>query len=183
MTLSAPTDRQLIHTRRVTCQGYRREDGLWDIEGRLLDTKSYDFANRDRGGAIRAGEAIHEMAVRVTLDDAFLIHKVEAVTEHAPFSICGDIAPAFAALVGLRLGTGFMRLVRERFGGVRGCTHLVELMGPIATTAFQTIGPMLWAEGGQNEPTRLIDSCHALAADGPVVAREWPDYSAQAKKR
>ncbi len=178
MSLSAPAARQPLHTRRVVCQGFRRDDGLWDIEGRLLDTKSYDFPNRDRGGAIAAGEPIHEMAVRVTIDDGYVIHKVEAVTLQAPFSICGAVAPAFAALEGLSLGPGFLRHVRERFGGVAGCTHLIELMAPIATTAFQTLAPLVGAEAGKDaRRPRIIDSCHALAADGGVVAREWPQFA------
>ena len=55
MPLPAPAPRQLLHKRVVQCWGYRREDGLWDIEGRLVDTKTYPFPNEDRGGAIQAG--------------------------------------------------------------------------------------------------------------------------------
>ncbi len=54
MPLSKPKARQLAHTRVVTCHGYRREDDLWDIEGRIVDTKPYRFRNRDRGGWIEA---------------------------------------------------------------------------------------------------------------------------------
>jgi hypothetical protein len=177
MTLSAPVARRPIHSRQVHCLGFRRDDGLWDIEGHLLDTKSYDFANRDRGGMIAAGAAIHEMAIRVTIDDAFIIRKVEAITLNAPFGVCGEVAPAFAALEGLSMGTGFLRQVRERFSGTAGCTHLIELMAPIATTAYQTLAPLIDSQTGQNVRSRIIDSCHALAADGDVVAREWPDFS------
>ena len=53
--------------------------------------------------------------------------------------MCGDIAPDFKKLIGLRIGGGFHRAVRERLGGVHGCTHIVELLGPVATTAFQTV--------------------------------------------
>ena len=76
MTLSegsVPVGRQLIHDRRVTCQGFLRDDGLWDIEGRLVDVKSYAFPNRDRGGEIPAGQPIHEMLIRLTLDDQYVI--------------------------------------------------------------------------------------------------------------
>ncbi|PKU22772.1 DUF2889 domain-containing protein [Telmatospirillum siberiense] len=177
MSLSPPADRRPIHTRRVVCQGFRRNDGLWDIEGHLIDTKAYDFANRDRGGVIAAGEPIHEMVVRLTIDDAYIIRKAEAVTLHAPFSICGAVAPAFSSLEGVCLGPGFLRTVRERFGKTAGCTHLVELMGPLATTAFQTLAPLIGAEAGNGARPRIIDSCHALAADGEVVAREWPQFS------
>jgi hypothetical protein len=180
MSLSTPVEREAIHTRQVICQGFHRADGLWDIEGRIIDTKTYDFPNRDRGG-IKAGEPIHQMVVRVTIDDDFVIHAVEAETLHAPFHICGDVAPSFAALRGLKLGKGFRRQLQEKFGGVHGCTHIVELFGPIATTAFQTIFPLLQARRGNGGRPPFIDQCHAMAADGPIVADHWPEWATPRK--
>lgn len=184
MTLSegsVPVGRQLIHDRRVTCQGFLRDDGLWDIEGRLVDVKSYAFPNRDRGGEIPAGQPIHEMLFRLTLDDQYVIRAVFVETLHAPFALCGDITPNFSQLVGIALGPGFRRVVNERFSGVHGCTHLVEMLGPIATTAFQTIAPLRQQISSDGEKPRILDSCHALASDGPIVAREWPKFSSRAK--
>ena len=58
-----------MHTRHVECRGYERDDGLWDIEGHLVDTKPYDMPNDDRvSGKIAAGEALHEMWIRLTVD-------------------------------------------------------------------------------------------------------------------
>src|SRR5512143_596133 len=63
-----PRSRKLLHTRTVQCYGYQREDGLWDIEGHMTDVKTYSFTNKDRGGEIRAGEPLHAMSIRLTLD-------------------------------------------------------------------------------------------------------------------
>ena len=41
MPLSTSAPRQLMHNRAIECRGYQREDGLWDIEGHLVDTKTY----------------------------------------------------------------------------------------------------------------------------------------------
>ena len=38
MPLSTSAPRQLMHNRAIECRGYQREDGLWDIEGHLVDT-------------------------------------------------------------------------------------------------------------------------------------------------
>jgi hypothetical protein len=185
MPLSPPSPREALHDRVVHCRGYRRADGLWDIEGRMVDTKTYGFPNHDRG-EIKAGEPLHEMWVRVTIDDDFLIHAVEASTEFGPFNVCGDIAPAFSALAGLRIGAGFQREVRERLGGVKGCTHLIELFGPLATTAYQTLFPVrekkAAEDAGRSRP-KVIDTCHALAADGEVVKRQWPRFHEEKKAR
>ncbi len=59
MPLSPPVKRVQKHTREVKCFGYEREDGLWDIEGRIADTKTYSFENRDRG-TIASGTPVHE---------------------------------------------------------------------------------------------------------------------------
>jgi hypothetical protein len=189
MPLSAPAQREHIHTRRVTCEGYRRADGMWDIEGHLVDTKTYAFSNNERG-EITPGVPIHEMRIRLTIDDAFEIHAVEAVTDHSPFGVCREITPNFERLVGLTIGAGWRRAIQSRVGGVEGCTHIVELLGPVATTAFQTIMPLRERERAQREPDdaakqvgdgppkrpRLLNTCHAFREDGPKTKEFWPDF-------
>jgi hypothetical protein len=66
--LSPPPERELLHSRDIVLRGYRRSDGLYDIEAHLTDTKTYGSANRDRG-YIHAGEPIHGMWLRLTVDD------------------------------------------------------------------------------------------------------------------
>ncbi|HSS66736.1 MAG TPA: DUF2889 domain-containing protein [Gammaproteobacteria bacterium] len=177
MPLTRPAPRQLLHQRTVTCRGYRRDDGLLDIEGHLEDTKSYPFRNRDRG-EVPAGEPVHGMWLRLTIDEELEIHDAEASTEFAPYAVCPRITPNFKRLTGLRIGAGWMREVRKRVGGVQGCTHLVELLGPIATTAFQTLAGQRKAREPKPPLTRpfFLDSCHALRSDGEVVKLHWPAY-------
>jgi hypothetical protein len=178
MPLSALTGRKKIHRRSIECHGYQREDGLWDIEGHLTDTKTYSFKNRDRGN-IAPGEPIHEMWLRLTVDDELLIHAVEAATDWGPFTICPAITEQFKSLEGLRIGPGWRRQVKELVGGVNGCTHLVELIGPVATTAFQTIYSSKSRrddnQGNEKKP-HFIDSCHALASNSEVVKIHWPRF-------
>ena len=179
MPLSPPADRKPIHARTVECRGYRREDGLWDIEGHLVDTKSYVVENRFRGD-IAPGVPIHEMWLRLTIDSDMLVHAAEAATEHGPFPMCPDVTPRFAALKGLRIGPGWRREVTARVGGVLGCTHLVELIGPVATTAYQTLVAKRREREEDPEATQerpdVLDTCHALASDSPVVEQLWPDF-------
>jgi len=194
MPLSPPVGRQHLHTRRITCQGFFRDDGLWDVEGRITDTKTYQHGNEWRG-PLKAGEFVHDMSIRLTLDHKFTIIDIEAATDSSPYRICGEVAPDFRKLVGLRIGAGFHREVRSRLGGVHGCTHIVELLGPVATTAFQTVssrkardlnrahrartGNLPRPVGVRTNPPRrppVIDTCHAWAADGPVVKRWAPHF-------
>ena len=64
-------ERELRHTRRVRYEGYKRADGLWDIEAHLTDVKSHD--NPMKAGVRRAGQPIHEMWLRLTIDRHFTV--------------------------------------------------------------------------------------------------------------
>ena len=136
--LSPAAPRQTSHLRQVTCTSFRRADGFLDIEGALIDTKSYDIPSAYRG-VIKAGEPIHLMHVRITIDFDLVIKAAEAVTSKGPYQICPKGAENIKGLIGLTIGPGWRRRVQKAIGGKKGCTHITELMGPIATTAMQTI--------------------------------------------
>ncbi len=182
MPLPPSSPRQLIHRRQVHCDGYEREDGLWDIEGRMTDVKTYDMDNRDRGGCIVAGEALHDMALRLTIDLNYHIHRVEAVIDYSPFNLCPAIVDQFKQLEGKSIGPGWTRMTREMFAGTRGCTHLMELLGPIATTAFQATHKARVQRSADNagkaldSDNKILNTCHALADDGEVVRDFWPQH-------
>jgi hypothetical protein len=181
MPLSPSVPREHIHSRQIELRGYRREDGLWDIEGHLTDTKTYGFTNEFRG-EVEPGTPIHDMWLRLTVDDTLTIRGVEAVTDASPYRICPEITSNFQRLVGLQIKPGFNGKVKQLLGGVEGCTHLVELVGPLATTAFQTIYPWKNRQGdkaGRAVPgkrPRLLETCHAFATDSEVVKRLWPEF-------
>ena len=176
MPLSPPSPREHIHTRDIDLRGYRREDGLWDIEAHLTDTKTYSFPNRERGN-IDAGEPIHGMWIRLTIDEKLTIRGAEASTDFSPFGICGDVTPAFEKLVGMSIGPGWQREAKSRIGGVHGCTHLFELLGPMATVAFQTLVRSSNPKARDaRTPPRHLGTCHALSFDGPVVRDHYPDF-------
>lgn len=187
MPLPAASPREPIHTRRIEMQGYLRQDGLWDIEGRLTDGKSYAFKN-DYRGEVKVGDFIHEMWLRLTVDDTLTIVAVEAATDNSPFAVCPAILPDFQQLKGLKIAKGFNAKVFDLFGGVRGCTHHVELIGRLATVAFQTIFPYrnrMSDRTGEpvqnNRRMRLLNTCHAFAETGELAQKIWPDLGEKAK--
>lgn len=178
MPLSPPVEREPLHRRTVECRGYRRTDGLWDIEGHIVDIKTYSFAN-DFRGEIRAGEPLHEMWIRLTVDEDFLVHGIEAVTDNAPYRVCPDITPNFQVLKGLRIAPGWTMAVKQRLGGVNGCTHLVELLGPVATVAYQTLVTVRkkrLADTPADRRPGVLDTCHAYRSDGEIVRERWPAF-------
>ncbi|MBI3994314.1 MAG: DUF2889 domain-containing protein [Candidatus Lambdaproteobacteria bacterium] len=181
MPLPTPAPRELIHDRRVHCRAYLRKDGLWDIEGHIVDTKTYSFEMGSRGH-IEAGAPIHDMWIRVTCNEALEIVDVETSMDARPYNTCTEILPNFKQLAGVQMGRGFHRKVRELLGGTAGCTHLLELLGPVATTAFQGIGSMQYRRrrlAGLPQPRtrpRNLDTCRSWASDGEVVRRNYPEF-------
>ncbi len=200
MPLTPAKPREILHTRQYDFRAFGRDDGLWDLEGRITDVKPYSFPNRDRdGGWVAAGEAIHDMSIRLTLDDSLTIVEIEAVTDGGPYRVCPAITPNFQRMVGVKIGPGWRRAVSSRLGGVEGCTHLVELLYAMATPAFQGIIPALSKrrrereQAGETAPATegkkaatwptLMDSCHAYRHDGEIALRNWPEAAAEAARR
>jgi len=177
MPFSTPHPRKHLHDRHVHCQGFLREDGLWDIEGYMEDTKTYSIPSHDRI-EIKPGEPLHGMGLRITLDNELTIVEAEATMDATPFNLCPKIAPEFADLKGIQIARGWRKEVRRRFGGRHGCTHLVELLGPMATVAFQTVFSYRHRDEDvqyDRKPPHL-DTCHALASDSEVVKRIYPEW-------
>jgi hypothetical protein len=171
--LDATVAREPLHRRTVEIQGYKREDGLYDIEAHLVDTKPYDF--RLAAGVRRAGEPVHDMWLRITVDRNLHIVDAAAAMDGMPYvGDCNAIVPEYRKLVGLAIRPGYHQRVKELLGGVRGCTHVTELASMLATAAVQTLaGQRL--QDPERRPFQL-DGCHALAETSRVVGRYYPKW-------
>ena len=181
MGLPEAVSREKKHHRKIDCEGYLRSDGLWDIDVHMVDTRSYDcgYDEYHRGGVIKAGEPVHDMWLRFTIDLDFMIHDVHAASEQTPFGICPRAADAMRDLIGLRIGGGWMKQVRDRVGADKSCTHLMDLLGQLAATAYQTLHAAL-EEREAKQPSRekppILDTCIALSSSGEVVRNRWPEF-------
>ena len=123
------------------------------------------------------------MRVRITVDSDLTIVAAEAVSLDTPYQVCPLAALNFKRLAGIRIGPGYMRKVKERYGRAQGCTHILEMMYPLGTTAYQTVYPYLEfkkqqdgvPEGESMRPAALLNTCYAFSKHSPVVKRLWPD--------
>ncbi|HEX7563350.1 MAG TPA: DUF2889 domain-containing protein [Bradyrhizobium sp.] len=173
-----------MHKRSIECDGYLRNDGLWEVEARLVDTKP--FAQRDHfRGDLRAGDPVHDIAVRLVVDDAMTIREAQTTMRATPFPTCIEVEPVLQRLVGERIGRGWRELVRRKIGRLESCTHLSELLGPAVTALFQTMSYGKTPEGrssleqqrSASEPPFFIGGCHSWRTDGPVVAEMFPQFA------
>ncbi len=184
MPFTAQAPRRHMHARTVQCDGYHREDGLWDIEASVVDRKPFRYTEPVRGRR-EPGSDVHHMAIRLTLDDAFVVRAIEVLMPSTPYPNCIEALPNFQGLVGKRIDRTWRATVREIVGSERGCTHARELLFPMATTAFQTITG--WREGGTDQQLiqaggaaskpAFVGDCKGWATDGPVVAHFFPKLS------
>jgi len=175
MPLSIPTvQRERLHVRRVSYEGFRRVDGLFDIDARLVDTKDQDFALLT--GVRPAGEPVHEMHVRITIDAEFVVRDIEARTERMPYpGGCDTIGGDYRKLIGASLLHGFRKRLRDALGGVRGCTHITELLDGVPTAAMQTFAGLRRENDGRHKPYQL-DRCHALETTTDTVRAYYPKW-------
>ncbi len=183
MALPPPAPhRQLKHRRTIDVQVFARGGGLWEVDARLTDLKTRDVLLAD---TLRpAGTPIHEMLLRLVVDESFNIVEAGSQTVWMPYvGHCdhhgGPSGDAYRALVGLNLLKGFRQAVRQRLGGVLGCTHLTEMTQVLPTAVVQAFaGDVLNTREGSadGQPPFQIDRCHALRSDGPAVAQFYPRW-------
>lgn len=172
----SPAERTRMHQRRVTLDGFKRADGLWDIEARMVDTKDQDYALSS--GMLKAGDALHDMSVRVTIDAQMNIVDAVVCTDSAPYlGYCETSVPVYAKVVGLNLFSGFRKAIKEKFGGTKGCSHVSELLMFLPTAALQTFASDVLDndDNAKHKPYQL-DRCHALISDSEAVQRYYPRW-------
>jgi hypothetical protein len=184
MPLPAPEPRSHLHTRGVVYRGYHRADGLWDIEAELSDTKTYALERSERG-LMPPGTPVHGMAIRATVDDAMTIRAIATSMDSTPFDECQQGNDPMQQMVGVTMGPGWRQAIERALGGVRGCTHLRELLFNMATAAYQTIPAYrhrLRRQAGlpepdSSEPPYHLGKCISWDFDGPVVQRHYPQFA------
>lgn len=185
--LSSPVRRQQIHTRRYEALGYEREDGLFDIEVMMQDTKPFSFDNFDRG-YVAAGDPLHHMVLRVTITPQMEIVDAEAATLSSPYNICPAITENYKRMIGARIVSGFTKECQKRVGGTSGCTHLNDMLRVMANTAFQAVYPVQRKEASEmgddaeGEAARakaakaVLNTCHVFEPSSSIVKRYWPQF-------
>ena len=174
----AAPERQLKHSRRLDVQIYARGAGLWEVDAVITDVKTRDADLSN--GVRRAGEPIHDMLLRLVIDERFNVLEAGAETRAMPYpGECDQLGDAYGQLVGLNLMKGFRFAVLERLGGVAGCTHITELAQVLPTAVVQAFaGDVIntRGDGADAKQPFQLDRCHALRTDGNVVRSYYPRW-------
>lgn len=174
MPLPPAQPRRLLHTRQVRFEGFEREDGLCDIEAWLTDTKSTAFEVEGEG-SWEAGEPVHGMWIRLSIDRNYTVQAIEVSMDHVPHGECLAASAPMQSIVGCSMRKGWRAAIEERLGKVKGCTHLRELLFNMGTVAFQTL--VSWSSRRDDDtPPPPLGGCLAWNPAGPMVARIYPRF-------
>ncbi len=171
--------RRELHLRQIEMRGFERDDGLFDIEGRVNDRKPRAFKSPAGERHVGAGEFIHDMWLRITVDRDLVVQSISSVTDASPYPVCQRGNGNLDRIVGMKIGSGWSSEVKRRLGGAQCCTHLMELLIPMATAAFQSLSFIRLSgpdRADANGRPLKIDSCFAYSSNSAVVARRWPSY-------
>ncbi|MFZ7310469.1 DUF2889 domain-containing protein [Comamonas jiangduensis] len=175
MPLSTPTvARTPQHIRQVNFRSYERADGLWDIEGELLDTKAIDLPRPNGEGIRKAGDPIHHMHIRVTVNTQLVVQAIEASMEAHPVQGCPAALDAMQRMVGCSMARGWRKSIDANLAGVAGCTHMRELLQNMATAAFQSIVSAF--NTAPDQPPAYLGRCTGWSFNGPAVAQYHPQF-------
>jgi len=176
---ASDAQRQLRHRRQIDVQVYARHDGLWEVDARVSDIKTRE--SRVAEGMRPAGEPIHDLLLRLVVDRELNIVASGAESLAVPYQgACDDHGDIYGRLAGLNLLQGFRQALRERVGGVLGCTHLTELAQVLPTAVVQAFAGEVIDTKGEGDDARRpfqIDRCHALRSDGSVVRVHYPRWA------
>jgi len=178
--------RRLMHRRAIACTSYLRDDGLWEVEAQLVDTKPFAHRAPFRG-EIAEGEAVHDITIRLAIDEALVIREAELSMSSTPFPTCVEVERVFARLVGVKVGPGWRRQVQGVIDRLETCTHAAELIGPAITTLYQTLSYGKAPAGGSSledqrdvaRPPFFLNGCHSWRTDGPIVAELFPQFASK----
>lgn len=178
MPLPPSVERDEIHQRVISMKAYHRKDGLFDIEAHLRDTKPFDFDRVGREDPLPAGQSQHDLWLRLVIDADHVIHAIETASDTTPFGICPQAGASLKALVGARIGKGWGKIVRERLERVDNCTHLVEMLTPLATVSLMGTRGVRTLEDRfpPGAAPKELDSCYAWSVERAEVLRMFPSH-------
>jgi hypothetical protein len=112
-------------------------------------------------------------------DGDMVIREIDTAIRAYPYRECSQGGEALQALVGLRIGPGWSSEVRKRLPSGDTCTHLKEMLIPLASAAYQAMHSVRLHQvndvDASGRPLK-IDSCYAYGASRELVLQRWPAF-------
>jgi len=173
-------DREHIHTRTITINAFRRKDGLMDVEGCLIDVKP--FAHQLMDTSREAGEPVHNLSIRITLDNSLTVKDAVASMDRGAHDMCPQAEPNFSNIIGLQIGPGWNKKIKSAMSPGLGCTHIIEMLAQMASGAMQASWSRKPGEKDDRPAaeeremdTGMLNSCYPYRQNSPWVKEYFPN--------
>ena len=154
-------------------EGCRRDDGLFDIEAHLADVKDHDYELLT--GVRPAGEPVHDMWVRVTIDRD--VRHPRDRGRHRPHALPRRLRSHRPGVREARRREPRCRAsasaLHDAMGGVRGCTHMTELLAYPADRAVQTFAGLRARGSSGDEASRSSSTAATRSRPRPTTVRRY----------
>jgi hypothetical protein len=106
--------REELHHRSIDLRFFRRSDGLFEVEGRLVDTKSHPFRRLLAEKDAPPGQHLHDITVRLVLDAELQVRAADADMRATPFGICPGAAGALQSPLARKVALPLPEVSRGR---------------------------------------------------------------------
>ena len=162
--------RTLKHRRCVDIEVFDRGGGLWEVDARLTDLRCRDALLAT--GVRPAGQPIHDLRLRLVIDERFNIVDAGAETREMPYpGQCDAHGDVHRRLVGLNLMQGFRAAVRQRLGGVLACARITEMTQALPTAVVQAFAGTVIDTRGDAESAQSRSRSTAATPCAPTARR------------
>lgn len=154
-----------VHQRVIGIRTFTTADEHVIVEGRLTDNRLVNTYYLS--GENRPPDTIHDLIVRILVDDRLVIRQVETEMPQIPHPDCQETINSLQEIVGFKIRRGFTQKVKALFGKGEGCSHLTELITAMAPAAIQGF----WTACSRNPlPENIIDALKLMLVD---TCRVW----------
>jgi len=155
-----------VHSRTLVVDVLQAGSGRVRADGTILDLRKHGWV--PTGGELQTAGFIHHMGIDALVETTQRrIERFEPsqqvvafeASERSAGDSCRDPIHRLRELAGERLDAGFVRRLRERFGGPLGCSHLLTLAQLMASTLPKAISleeQAQRAHGPEREPDERV---------------------------
>jgi hypothetical protein len=166
-----------LHTRTIEVSTSEYDGQRIVVEGFLRDDRFQD-SHTITGETFPRG-VIHHMVIRLLVNASdFVIEDIDVDLVAVPREVCKETLNCLAPIKGLTIARGFSAKVKKLAGGVKGCTHLLELLTAMTPAAFQGVASLrsqilsgFDADHAKIVSKYLLNTCRAWREDGPFVQK------------
>ncbi len=126
------------HGRVIDMKTYVVDDNMVIVEGKLRDDRYQSVY--DLTGEKQTAGPIHHLVIRLLIRGRSMeIVDAEAEMLHVPHEECKITRESIAEIIGLEIKGGFLKEIRKKIGGIKGCAHLTHLLSVMSQEVFQGI--------------------------------------------